>query len=257
MKGKWNKHLRPCSPLGSGYSQCCCESELTLLFHLLSHQNWEHKQRQKRRRVSEQGDSSLGNALSKPTAFNNKLLGEMLFRPDQLASELLNTASHEIFIMPLQGAVFDSNSVRAMIVFCAKLLQLCLTLCDPVDCSLPGSSVHGILHAKILEWVLLQGIFLTQGSNLCLFHLLWCLASSLTLAPPGKPRTYDQVLQMTFSFTLFSKNFTALERELCTLSSQVCGQDLGKGNRCFTINCSSLSGGSWFKVRLSVLSTGI
>ena len=96
----------------------------------------------------------------------------MLFRPDQLASELLNTASHEIFIMPLQGAVFDSNSVRAMIVFCAKLLQLCLTLCDPVDCSLPGSSVHGILHAKILEWVLLQGIFLTQGSNLCLFHLL-------------------------------------------------------------------------------------
>ena len=31
--------------------------------------------------------------------------------------------------------------------------QLCLTLCDPMDCSLPGSSVHGILHARILEWV--------------------------------------------------------------------------------------------------------
>ena len=37
---------------------------------------------------------------------------------------------------------------------CAKLLQLCLTLCDSMNCSsLPGSSVHGILQAKILEWV--------------------------------------------------------------------------------------------------------
>ena len=31
--------------------------------------------------------------------------------------------------------------------------QSCLTLCDPMDCSLPSSSVHGILQARILEWV--------------------------------------------------------------------------------------------------------
>ena len=31
--------------------------------------------------------------------------------------------------------------------------QLCLTLFDPMDCSLPGSSVHGILEARKLEWV--------------------------------------------------------------------------------------------------------
>ena len=31
--------------------------------------------------------------------------------------------------------------------------QLCPTLCDPMGCSLPGSSVHGILQARILEWV--------------------------------------------------------------------------------------------------------
>ena len=31
--------------------------------------------------------------------------------------------------------------------------QSCPTLCDPMDCSLPGSSVHGILWARILEWV--------------------------------------------------------------------------------------------------------
>ena len=35
----------------------------------------------------------------------------------------------------------------------AKLLQSCLTLCDPMDCSLPGSSVHGVLQAGILKWV--------------------------------------------------------------------------------------------------------
>ena len=34
----------------------------------------------------------------------------------------------------------------------AKLLQSCLTLRDPLDCSLPGSSVHGIFQARVLEW---------------------------------------------------------------------------------------------------------
>ena len=36
---------------------------------------------------------------------------------------------------------------------CVYVNRSCLTLCDPVDCSSPGSSVHGILHARILEWV--------------------------------------------------------------------------------------------------------
>ena len=36
---------------------------------------------------------------------------------------------------------------------CAKLLQSNPNLCDPVNCSPPGSSVHGILQARILEWV--------------------------------------------------------------------------------------------------------
>ena len=35
----------------------------------------------------------------------------------------------------------------------AKSLQLCLTLCDPMDCIPPGSSVHGILQARIMEWI--------------------------------------------------------------------------------------------------------
>ena len=37
----------------------------------------------------------------------------------------------------------------------SEVAQSCLTLCDPVDCSPPGSSVHGILQARILEWVVM------------------------------------------------------------------------------------------------------
>ena len=36
---------------------------------------------------------------------------------------------------------------------CVQSLQLCPTLCNPVDCSPPGSSVHGIFQSRILEWV--------------------------------------------------------------------------------------------------------
>ena len=34
----------------------------------------------------------------------------------------------------------------------SEVAQSCLTLSDPIDCSLPGSSVHGILQARVLEW---------------------------------------------------------------------------------------------------------
>ena len=44
----------------------------------------------------------------------------------------------------------------------AKLLQSCPTLCDPMDYSPPGSSVHGILQARILEWVAMSS---SRGSS--------------------------------------------------------------------------------------------
>ena len=46
----------------------------------------------------------------------------------------------------------------------AKSLQSCLTVRDPMDCSLPGSSVHGILQAKILEWVAMSFSYLENRS---------------------------------------------------------------------------------------------
>ena len=43
-----------------------------------------------------------------------------------------------------------------------KVAQCCPTLCDPMDCSLPGSSAHGVLQARILDWV---AIPFSRGSS--------------------------------------------------------------------------------------------
>ena len=65
----------------------------------------------------------------------------------------------------------EAGTMLPALCVCSVASVPCLTLCDPVDCSPPGSSVHGILQAGILEWVavLSSRIFLTQGSNPCLF----------------------------------------------------------------------------------------
>ena len=74
-----------------------------------------------------------------------------------------------------------------------NMFQACMCthvwICDPMDCSAPGSLVQGIFQARILKWVgccsLLQAIFLTQGSNLYLLHLLtWQVV--FTTVPPGR-----------------------------------------------------------------------
>ena len=45
---------------------------------------------------------------------------------------------------------------------CAKLLQSCLTLCDPMKCGWPGSSLHGIVQARTLEWI---AVTISRGSS--------------------------------------------------------------------------------------------
>ena len=82
------------------------------------------------------------------------------------------------------------------------VVQSCLTLCNLVDCSPPGSSVHGILQARILErkqkkknngagcHSLLQGIFQIWRSNPGLPH---CRQSSRS-EPPGKPLAISKTL---------------------------------------------------------------
>ena len=66
----------------------------------------------------------------------------------------------------------------------------CPALWDPMDRSPPGSSVHGISQARILEWVAIsssRGIFSTQGSNQRLLNLLYWKANSLPTEPSEKP----------------------------------------------------------------------
>ena len=53
------------------------------------------------------------------------------------------------------------NGNYNLVCMCAKLLQSCLILCNP-DCSPPGSSVHGILQARTLEWVAMPS---SRGSS--------------------------------------------------------------------------------------------
>ena len=77
--------------------------------------------------------------------------------------------------------------------------QLCPTLCDPMDCSRPGSLVHGILQAKILEWVAIpfsrssQPRDRTQGSHTAVgFFTIW--ATREAQAPPLNGISFLSVL---------------------------------------------------------------
>ena len=82
-----------------------------------------------------------------------------------------------------------TNSRHNPSVLRAKLLQSCLTLCGPMDCSLPGSSVHGILQARILEWVVMpssRGSSQPRDRTLVFSCLLHWQMSSLPLVPPEK-----------------------------------------------------------------------
>ena len=79
--------------------------------------------------------------------------------------------------------------------WCCSVTKSCPTLCDPMDCSPPGSSVHGIPQARILEWdchLLLQGIFPNQGSD---SHLLHWQACPLPLSHLGRTLRWQHCWQ--------------------------------------------------------------
>ena len=56
----------------------------------------------------------------------------------------------------------STQHLEVPLLVCVLVTQLCLTLCKPMDCSLQGSSVRGIIQARILVWVV---IFLSRGSS--------------------------------------------------------------------------------------------
>ena len=93
----------------------------------------------------------------------------------------------------------------------AKSLQLCLTLWDSMDCSPPGSSVHGISQARILEWVAI--------SFTVLFYLNEILKQLFELLLRQIVHIY-YLGSVTKKLLCFSVNILVLWR-LCPLKSQV------------------------------------
>ena len=98
--------------------------------------------------------------------------------------------------IPHSPSTVPSSCPHSLLVWVCVCTQLCLTLCNPMDCSPPGSSVHGISQARILEQV---AISCSQGSSWpqdqtyisCTAHRFF------TNEPPGKaPKeiTYTQIL---------------------------------------------------------------
>ena len=49
--------------------------------------------------------------------------------------------------------IYIHTHTHICVCVCVLVAQLCLTLCDPMDCSPPGFSAHGIFQARILGWV--------------------------------------------------------------------------------------------------------
>ena len=73
----------------------------------------------------------------------------------------------------------------------SEVAQSCPTLCNPVDCSLPGSSIHGIFQARVLEWGAIafsdrnpRVIKLGHLSLFCQIHYIWGKKKSLFLLIP-------------------------------------------------------------------------
>ena len=93
-----------------------------------------------------------------------------------------------------------------------------------MDCSLPGSSVHGILQARILEWGAISSsgvIFPTWGLNLHLLHLLHWQAFFfffffLPLVPPGKPKKFLHLLER---WLLSAKGSSVGKGAVCAVSN--------------------------------------
>ena len=99
-------------------------------------------------------------------------------------------------VLSLKLLFFTWMRVLVPMCVCAKSLQACLTLCDPMDCSPSGSSVHGDSPGKntgVGCHFLLQGIFPTQRPNWHLLCLLHWQVGSLPVVLPGKPFIYSTV----------------------------------------------------------------
>ena len=101
---------------------------------------------------------------------------------------------------------------------CVLCAQPCLTLCDLMDCSLPVSSVHGILQVRTLDWAALSFSRGSRGLNPHLLHLLHWRVDCLPLAP--SQAFVDHSKTMEFIINIMETNWMARSKKV--MQSDLC-----------------------------------
>ena len=104
----------------------------------------------------------------------------------------------------------------------SEVAHSCLTLSDPMDCSLPGSSVHGIFQARVLEWVAIA-ISTKFYSSILTEKISWTEEPG-RLQSMGVAKSQARLSDFTFTF-----HFHALEKEMATHSSTLAWRIPGTG----------------------------
>ena len=159
------------------------------------------------------------------------------FRTARGCWQAQNGCVHVVFVflsleLPREGGGWGRDWCKTGVSVLVSA-QSCPPLCDPMDCSLPGSSVHGILQARTLERVAMpsSGDLRARGSNPQLLGLLHRRAGSLPLAPPGKPCRWWKLRKdlKNKSFRLFYNCASSLG--LVLISFIFCGRRIRSVNR--------------------------
>ena len=88
----------------------------------------------------------------------------------------------------------------------SEVAQSCLTLHDPMDCSPPGSSVHGIFQARVLEWgaIAFSGLLSRGGQSLVVVHRLLTALSSLVANTGSRACGFDSCVSQALEDRLSS-----------------------------------------------------
>ena len=126
--------------------------------------------------------------------------------------------------------LFDSTffgriyGVIMMVCMHAKLLQLCLVLCNPMDCSPSGSLVHGILQARLLMWIAMPS---SRGSSwprdrTCIPYSSCIAGWFFTSEPPGRPSpVYISFNFLSFFFFFWLNRVLVAVCELLTVACRI------------------------------------
>ena len=179
---------------------------------------WGHKKSDTTERLSLHSLTWRTDSLEKTLMLRNWRQKEKGLAEDEMFRQHHCLSGHE-----LEQILEDSGGQKSLSGYCpymhAKLHQSYPTLCDPVDCSPPGSSVHGILQARILEWVTMpsSGRSSWPGDWIRVSCFLHWQVSSLPLTPLGWPR-----LQSTGSQGVGHSVGTEQQLQLFCIAVKVC-----------------------------------